>query len=180
MLKFQFLLLDTGIIIGAHELGVWDHLIQRCEVTITSTVKDEANFWYDEHGVRCEINLDGNVKAERIKCVDVPLSQVADFCEKFGPTYLERMDPGEADSLAYLFSSEEKWRIASADSHVFKVLGFLGLGERGISLEEILNKVGLKRGVHWKYSRMFRERYTAMGKQDGITGIGSKDVFKKD
>jgi hypothetical protein len=177
MPKFQFLLLDTGIIIGAHELRVWDHLIQQCEVTITNTVKGEADFWYDEERVRHEIELDSDVAAGNIRCIDVPLSQVTDFCNQFGPTYLDRMDPGEADSLAHLFYSKEEWLIASADSHVFKVLGFLGLGDRGRSLEEILYQVGLGRAVGLKYSKAFRERYTAMGKRDGITGIGSKDCF---
>jgi hypothetical protein len=180
MPKFQFLLLDAGIIIGAHELGVWDQLIHQCRITVTRTVKEEADFWYDEHNVGHEIDLNRDVEAENIKCIDVPLSQVNNFCNEFGPTYLDRMDPGEAESLTHLFYSKEEWQIASADSHVFKVLGFLGLGERGISLEEILNQVGLGRAVHSKYSRMFREKYTTMGKQDGITGIGSKGDFRKE
>ena len=174
MPKFQFLLLDAGIIIGAHELGVWDSLIQQCTVTITSTVNQEADFWYDEHGERHEINLSEDINTKKINCVDVPLSQVSDFCKKFGPTYLDRMDPGEADSLAYLSFSNQHWLIASADSHVFKVLGYLGLGEQGISLEEILQKVGLGREVHWKYRMDFRKKYTLKGEQDGITGLGQR------
>ena len=173
MPKFQFLLLDTGVIIGAHELGIWDSLITQCTITITSTVKQEADFWYDNHGERHEINLDNDINANKINCVDIPYSQVSDFCKKFGPTYLDRMDPGEADSLAYLTFSKEHWIMASTDSHVFKVLGYLGFCDRGISLEEILQKVGLGREVDWKYSIGFRKKYTLKGEQDGITGIGS-------
>ena len=174
MPKFQFLLFDACIIIGAHELGVWDSLIQQCTVTITSTVNQEADFWYDAHGERHEVNLNKDISAKKINCVNVPLSQVSDFCKKFGPTYLDRMDPGEAESLAYLSFSREHWLIASADSHVFKVLGSLGLGERGISLEEILQKIGLGRDVDWKYSMEFQKKYTMKGEQDGITGLGLK------
>jgi ACT domain-containing protein len=52
--------------------------------------------------------------------------------------------------------------------------------ERGISLEEILQQVGLGRSMVWKYTKDFRTKYTKMGKQDGITGIGSKVDFRKE
>lgn len=180
MPKYQFLLFDACIIIGAHELGVWASLIQQCAVTITSTVKDqETYFWTDEQKIGHEIDLNKDVDAEKINCVDVPLSQVKDFRSKFGPTYLDRMDAGEAELLAFLFFSQEDWSIASADSHVFKVLGSLGLGERGISLEEILQKIGLGRNVDWKYSMEFQKKYTMKGEQDGITGLGLKSNLTK-
>jgi len=50
----------------------------------------------------------------------------------FGPTYLERFDPGERESLAHLVTSADEYMICSADSIVFKVLGFLDRGEQGI------------------------------------------------
>lgn len=175
MPKFRFLLLDAGIIIGAHELGVWDHLTQQCEVTVTGTVKVEADFWYDEHGEGHDIDLDIDIEAGRLSCTDVPLAQVAAFSRRFGPSYLDRMDPGEAESLAYLYSSEEEWLIASADSHVFRVLGCLGCGDRGISLEEILRKIGFGRALEWKYTKEFRKRYTLMGERDGVTGLGLRE-----
>ena len=180
MLKFQFLLFDACVIIGAYELGVWGDLIQRCVVTFTSTVKDqETYFWYDEQEIGHEINLNKDVEAKKINCVDVPLSKVSDFRKKFHPIYLDRMDAGEADSLAFLFFSEEEWLMASSDLHVFKVLGCLGLGERGISLEEILQQVGLGRDMEWKYSKEFRKKYTLKGEQEGITGFGLKNSSPK-
>ena len=174
MPKFRFLLLDAGIIIGAHELGVWDHLIQKCAVTVTRTVKDqETYYWSDEQDIGHEIDLMRDVEGGRINCVDVPLSQVGEFRKIFDPTYLDRMDPGESDSLAFFFSKTEEWFIASADSIVFKVLGCLGLGERGVSLEGILQQVGLGRNVkEWKYTEEFRRKYTLKGQQDGLTGLG--------
>jgi len=176
MPKFPFLLFDAGVIIGAYELGVWDQLMKQCAITITSTVKDqEAYYWSDEQGIGHEINLTEDVEAGRIKCVDVPLSQVDDFRKKFDPVYLDRMDAGEADSLAFLFFSKEDWLITSTDSHVFKVLGCLGLEQCGLSLEEILRNTGLGRKVHWKYSKAFRTKYTSQGKQEGVSGLGLRN-----
>ncbi len=171
----KLLLLDAGIVIGLHELGVWDNLLQRCDVTLTRTVaEDEVIFWYDESGQRhyIEQKVRDDIKMERITCIDVPLNKIAAFRTKFDPSYLDRLDEGEAESLAFLLSSEEEWLISSSDSIVFKVLGKLGLAERGISLEEILQQVGLGRRVHRKYTKEFRLKFTQQGQQDSITGTG--------
>lgn len=60
----------------------------------------------------------------------------------------------------------------AADGAVFRVLGLLGKGEQGISLEEILKEVGLHKKVEWEYTKKFREKHTRMGQQDSIQGHG--------
>lgn len=176
MPRLKLLLLDAGIVIGLHELGVWDNLLQLCDVTLTRTVaEDEVSCWDDESGQRHYIDqqkFQDDIKAGRVTCIDVPLSQIAAFRTKFDPSYLDRLDPGEAESLAFLLASEEEWLISSSDSIVFKVLGRFALAERGISLEEILQQVGLGRSVDWKYRKAFRLKYTQDGQQDSITGTG--------
>jgi hypothetical protein len=174
MPRLKLLLLDACVVIGLHELGVWDNLLQLCDVTLTRTVaEDEVSCWDDESGERHYIDqqkFQADVAAGRVNCIDVPLSQIAAFRTKFDPSYLDRLDPGEAESLAFLLSSEEEWLISSSDSIVFKVLGRFALAERGISLEEILQEVGLGRPVQWKYSKEFRLKFTQQGQQDSITG----------
>lgn len=176
MPKFQFLLLDAGIIIGAHELGVWEQLINQCTITITNTVKDqEVYYWYDEHQVGHKIDLDQYIQEGKLNCVEIPRYLLEKFLKVFDPTYLDRLDPGESDSLAFLLNELEKcedWLISSSDAIVYTVLGRLHLSERGISLEEILQQIGLDRSLAWKYSREFRTKYTRIGEQDSITGIG--------
>ncbi len=83
------------------------------------------------------------------------------------------MDPGETDSLAFLYS-QEKGLICASDKIVFKSLGSLGLGEQGISLEEVLDKVGLSRQVESQLTKKFRLKYTLQGEQEGITGAALK------
>lgn len=174
MPRLKLLLLDACIVIGLHELGVWDTLISQCDITLTRTVADdEVVLWEDESGGRQYIDrqkFQDDIKAGRINCIDVPLSMIEAFKEKFDLSYLDRLDAGEAESLAFLCASKEEWLISSADIIVFKVLGRLGLVERGVSLEEILDKVGLSRRVDWKYSKAFRVKYTKQGQQDSITG----------
>jgi hypothetical protein len=176
MPKFRLLLLDANVIIAAHELGIWSKLVEGCSITITRTVvEQETYYWRDEQGIPHEIYLEGYIQEGKINCVDVPLAEVKSFLQKFDPTY--KMDLGEAESLAFLYYSSEKWLIASADGIVFKVLGRLGRPDQGISLEEITQKIGLTCNFdkkHGHYTKDFRLRLTKQGQQDGITGMGLK------
>ena len=175
MPKFPLLLLDAGIVIGMHELGIWDKFIESCSVTLTSTVaRDEVVYWEDDKGEKHYIDIHPDIDSGRIQCVDVTLSTIKAFLEQFDPSYLEKLDDGEAESLAFLYYDEKDWLISSSDGIVFKVLGRLGRAEKGISLEEILQQVGLSHSLHCKYTRSFRERYTRLGQQDSITGRGLK------
>jgi len=162
-MKFRLLLLDANIVIYLHELGLWDTFIQQCSVTLTQTVVDEV-LSYD---------LGPDIRDRKIQCVEVPLATVAKFIKKYGPVYLEKLDPGEAESLAFLMDSQEQWLISSGDEIVFKVLGLEGRVEQGISLEEILNKIGMTQSNLKKwYTKAFRDNVTRKGQIDGVTGFG--------
>jgi nucleotidyltransferase/DNA polymerase involved in DNA repair len=61
------------------------------------------------------------------------------------------------------------------DANVVIYLHELGRSDQGISLEEVLQKVGLKRpSISWSRSNAFRERHTKQGEIDAIQGIGLK------
>ena len=114
-----------------------------------------------------------------MKCVDVPSSQLSGFLDKFDPTYLDRLDAGESDSLAFFLNqldNGENWYISSSDAIVYTVLGRLHLSERGISLEEILYQIGRGRGLKKQYSKEFRIKATKKGEQDGIMDIGLQET----
>ena len=174
MKKFRLLLLDANIVIKLHELKLWDKLIEACSITLTSTVAyDEAHFWEDDCGGRHDFDLGQDIANGRVDCKTISLSEIEKFNRRFDPSYLERLDPGEAESLTFLFGSDEEWLISSSDAIVFKVLALLGRGKQGISLEEILNTVGLGRKLEWKYTKKFRLRWTSQGEQDHIRGRGT-------
>ena len=82
------------------------------------------------------------------------------------------MDDGEAESLAFLFNSREEWLLTSSDEIVFKTLGVEGRSEQGISLEEILQKIGLSRSMlKAQFTKQFRLNVTKKGQIDQITGF---------
>ena len=52
MPKFQFLLLDAGVIIYAYKIGIWDLLVEKCTITVSMTIVKEVRFWEDEQGTQ--------------------------------------------------------------------------------------------------------------------------------
>jgi hypothetical protein len=71
--------------------------------------------------------------------------------------------------LAFSCTSKDDWLICAADKAVFGVLGFLGKGDGGISLEEVLQKIGMSGpNLEWEYTKKFREKYTNLGQVDAV------------
>jgi len=171
MKKFQFLLLDAGPIIKLFELGLWDDFIGKCNVTICSTVAREAKWASREFEDTC-IDLDGYHHNGRIQIIDVELPVVRAFSDKFGLSYKAMLHDGEAETLAFLCNSSEKWLVCTADAAVFKTLGVLGRSLQGISLQEALAQLGLGRDLEWKYTERFRQKYASLGQMDSIQGRG--------
>lgn len=172
MKKLQFLLLDAGPVIKLFELGIWEQFINACDVTITRTVAEEevvfASKGYDKEYIDLRIyEIQG-----QIRIVDVESSTVTTFYNKFDQLYKAIIDPGENETLAFMHTSSDDWLICAADHVVFRVLALLGKSEQGISLEEVLNSIGLSQQLEWQYTKKFREKYTRMGQTDSIQGIG--------
>ena len=90
------------------------------------------------------------------------------FYDKFNLLYKAIIDPGEKETLAFLYNSSEDWFVCAADKAVFRVLGLLGLGRKGISLEEFLEEVGLPRDMKPQYKKKYREKWTQIGQVDSI------------
>ena len=126
----------------------------------------------DEYGY--DIDLSPLIKSGAIKVYDVSVSDLKTFRNQFDLLYLGDFDDGESESLAYLVKQSPEFLISSGDAIVYRVLGNLNRGEQGISLEEILQKLGLGRAVTNAYTKRFREQYTKLGQQNMVRGVGKK------
>lgn len=175
MRKFRFLLLDAGPIIKLFELGIWDKFIERCDVTVARVVAEESIFFVAEDSDKQFIDFGLKPWEQKglIEIVEVPISEVKAFHDKLGPLHSAEVHAGEEETLAFLYSSSENWRVCSSDHAVFRVLGLLGKGDRGVSLEEVLERIGLSQhNLEWQFTKKFRERYTRLGQIDSVQGKG--------
>jgi hypothetical protein len=172
MKKFRLLLLDANVVIEIAKQGLWEQLVDRCDIHLAQTVLDESQFYDDDEGNRHYIDLSSYVSANRISVFDLEASQMKQFCDHFDSVYLEKLDAGEAESLAYLFKQTEECKICSADKIVFRVLGGLNRPDQAISLDEVLGQIGLGRRLGSEFTKAYRENWTQKGFQEGFTGIG--------
>ncbi|MGC9454003.1 MAG: hypothetical protein ACP5HU_03990 [Phycisphaerae bacterium] len=170
--KFRLLLLDACVVIELFKRGIWEDVLDRCEIHLARTVVDEAHFYEDDLGERHYFDLLEYEADGKIAVFDVPLTEIRNFLSRFGPSYMESLHDGEAESLAYLFNSSEPCLICSADKIVYRVLGNTNKGEQGISLQEILEQVGLGRKLSKPFGKQYREYWTGKGMQEGLRDQG--------
>lgn len=171
--KFRLLLLDANVVIEAFRMGIWDQLVDRCDIHLARTVVDkEAHFYEDDSGDRHHFDLREYEAKGTITVFDVQFAEVDAFRKLFGPVYFEKLDQGEAESMAFLFAHpSQEWLICSADKIVYRVLGSTRRGDQGISLEEILQQIGLGRPVDRMFSHNYREQWTRKGFEEGQYGL---------
>ena len=163
-------LLDANVVLELHRLGLWEVVVEGCEILLARTVVEESKYFETRDGRQERIDLGRAIESEQLTVVEVDLGVVRQFRERFTRTFLERLDPGELESLAYLVEVDKACRISSADAIVWRTLGALALGEQGLSLEEILNAVGQTRKLSDQFTKPFRERCTKRGFDEGLRG----------
>lgn len=172
--KFSLLLLDADIVINLFKLGIWDQVVERCDIHLAKTVEKEAHFYEDERGQRHDFSLEKYSRQNKITVFDVSISELKAFLDHCDPTYLDKLDPGETESLVFLISSSSECKLASADKIVYRVLGNIDRSDQGISLEEILEIIGLGRALPDHLSKKYREKWTDKGFEERMRGIGVK------
>jgi hypothetical protein len=176
--RLKLLLLDANIIIELHEMGIWEQVVDLCDVHVSEYIINHEALHFYENGNKNKIhsiNLSPDVGAGKITTFAVDKKTVLEFKQSFEKSYFDILDAGEVESLAYLVNSSQPYCICSGDKIVYRVLGSLYLSDRGISLEEIFQTIGYSQKVKHQYSRSFREALSAEGFADGI----QSKAFKK-
>ncbi len=131
----KLLLLDADVIIDLHTLGLFGKIRKAYDIRLTQEVFEEAKY-YKKDGAKINIVLK-----------DVTIIDDIDL-EKLGQVQREAkearlgIDPGESTSIAYLIQSEEDITFCSCDQAAIKLISYLELEQKSISLEKALQSAG--------------------------------------
>jgi hypothetical protein len=169
------LILDANVIIHLFKIELWKKITESYDVLVAGTVIQETKFYEDFQKKLHTCNLEPYSENNLITIFELEPSDLKVFRDKFDPLYLERLDPGETESLAYLLIKEsEDILICSSDAIVFRILGALLISEKGISLEEVLQHIGFTRNPEPCFRKRWRDKWTRTGFEEGLYGIGKR------
>lgn len=156
----KLLLLDADVVIDLHTLGLFDRINKGFEIHITKTVLDEASY-FKSCGARTNIDIRNcvtvieNVAVEHLQTVRNEAKEA-----RLG------IDPGEMEAIACLMQEDEGLIFCTCDQAAIKLLAFMNLEERSVSIEKALRTTGYQKKNlyprHWEktFTECIREGKT--------------------
>lgn len=131
----KLLLLDADVVIDLHTLGLFGKISKAYDVCLTRSVFEEARY-YKKGGAKIDIDLKDvtiieNVDLESLKKVQREAREA-----RLG------IDPGESTSIAYLIQTEGEITFCTCDRAAIKLISYLELEQKSISLEKALQNTG--------------------------------------
>ncbi len=169
------LLPDADVVIETYNLGVWEGLIAEISVVVPATiVHSEALFFKGrKRSVSGRIHLPALVEQGKIKQVEASAQEVDAVLQRFDRIFRESLHPGEVEALAVLHAGKApECAFCSGDKTAIRCLAMLGLSDCAISLEEVLDSIGLRKKLRFQFTKEYLRAQIKIGQQQRITGLG--------
>lgn len=168
MCLLKLWLLDADVIIDLLSLDVFDKLTNLHEINASSTVINEVKF-FRKQGIRTPISFRADyADTGRINEVSADAAEIAQILAKLPPNRRDVIHAGELESLAVL-ARNSNLVFCSCDAATIRVLPFLDLSERGISVENLLKASGLSRSpLKDNHTEAYFKNNLAIGKREKI------------
>jgi len=131
----KLLLLDADVIIDLHALDLFEKVSKSYNICLTRIVFEEARY-YKKDGAKIAIDI----KDARI-IEDVALESLRKVKREAKEARLG-IDPGESTSIACLIQAEEEITFCTCDQAAIKLIAYIELEQKSISLEKALRTAG--------------------------------------
>jgi hypothetical protein len=136
--KPTLLLLDADVVIEAHKLGVWEALKKAFGIAVPATIVREARYFKSSKG-RQGINLQKDIDAGEITCIDATASEILSTFENFDPLFMQGIDDGEKEGIAIIRCEKSPGCVfCTGDTNAVEAIGMLAIDHRSISFETVL------------------------------------------
>ena len=161
------LFLDACTIVCAHEINRWEAIISRCRIVVPSTVVRESKYFDDTPEAQHRIVMADYVKSGRIQEVEASDIELEELLDSLGPVRkLFLLGKGEHEALALMLSgSLSDYSFCTADAAAIQAATVLGLRQRLISLEQVLETIGQSTALPKQYGDEFVRKHIAVGAQ---------------
>lgn len=131
----KLLLLDADVIIDLHTLGLYEKISKAYDICLTRNVFEEARY-YKKDGAKIVIDIKNVTIIE-----DVDLESLRKVKREAKEARLG-IDSGESTSIAYLIQAEEEITFCTCDQAAIKLIAYMELEQKSISLEKALRTAG--------------------------------------
>lgn len=170
-------LLDANIIIEAYQFGIWEKLIERVDISVSSIVAHSEALFYSKKEKRVPepIDLKRLILKGKIEEFSATQEEIATFLNNFDRVFVGGLHDGEAESLALIMHGRIKDTFyCSGDSTAIQALAMIGHSADGISFERLLQKAGLQKRLRKQFTEKFFKEQIKEGQKNRITGQGLK------
>ena len=163
----KLLLLDADVVIDLHSLGLFEKINKAYDIYLTRNVFEEARY-YKKDGLKIEIDVKDITIIENIDLESLKKVQREAKEARLG------IDAGEAMSIAYLTQTEEEITFCTCDLAAIKLISYMELDQKSISLEKALRSAG----YHEKklYPRHLEKTFKAAVKEGKTLRIQFKNL----
>ncbi len=166
-IKQKIILPDAQVIIDLHRTSLWRHITQTFDIGVTPIILQESRFYRDISGNRKPIDLQSDIKGKLIREIKTSIEQIQLLHTLLHPNIQSPLDAGELEAIAFLKSQKlEEHLFCSGDALAVKYLGALGLRQRSISLQKLLEQKGIKTNLEPKYSDSLFQKMLNEGFRD--------------
>lgn len=161
-------ILDADVIIDLLSFGVFETLTKHCELHLSSTVIEEVKF-YRQGQVKTFVDFRGDyVDTGKVVELSASVNDLKEVNELLPALYKQGIGPGELESLAVLNKNRELI-FCSMDGLAIKSLPFLGMADKGISVEQLLKQSGITvNGLKKSHTEEYFKTRLGEGRQDKI------------
>lgn len=131
----KLLLLDADVVIDLHVLGLFGKINKAYDICLTRNVFEEAGY-YKKDGAKIDIDIKDVTIIENVDLESLRKVQREAKEARLG------IDPGESTSIAYLIQTEEEITFCSCDQAAIKLISYMEIEQKSISLENALRTTG--------------------------------------
>ena len=170
----HIVLLDADVIIDLHIFHIWNQIIDKNKIYISSIIlRQEVYFYENYNGVRHNIELSKDVGAKFLE-ISVSAEELKKFTQQFDRVFEEELHAGEKEALKILQDNNEIL-FCTSDKTAIKAIALLGIREQGISFEKLLKSSGITKKTEFKHTEKYFKKYLDEG---SIMRIQSRGIKK--
>jgi len=164
---------DADVIIDLHRLNVWNNVIAKNKIYISSIIlRQEVHFYEDCNGIRHYIDLLKNA-GSLFQEISISAEDLKIFSQQFDRVFEGELHSGEKEALKILQDNND-FLFCTCDKAAIKAIALLGKKEQGISFEKLLKSSGLTKKIELKHTEKYFRKYLDEGSIMRIQSCGIK------